>query len=40
MYNESAVDADALGFMAKMLVQTTLPHGRSPEGNIPVPMAT
>jgi hypothetical protein len=26
MCNEGAVDADALGFMAKMLVQTTLPH--------------
>jgi Plasmid encoded RepA protein len=32
MYNESAVDADALGFMAKMLVQTTLPH-RAQLGN-------
>lgn len=30
MYNESAVDADALGFMAKMLVQTTLPHRAQP----------
>lgn len=30
MYTESAVDADALGFMAKMLVQTTLPHRAQP----------
>jgi hypothetical protein len=30
MYNECAVDADALGFMAKMLVQTTLPHRAQP----------
>jgi hypothetical protein len=30
MYNESAVDADALGFMAKMLVQATLPHRAQP----------
>jgi len=30
MCNESAVDADALGFMAKMLVQTTLPHRAQP----------
>jgi hypothetical protein len=27
---ESAVDADALGFMAKMLVQTTFPHREQP----------
>ena len=27
---ESAVEADALGFMAKMLVQTTLPHRAQP----------
>jgi Plasmid encoded RepA protein len=30
MYKECAVDADALGFMAKMLVQTTLPHRAQP----------
>jgi hypothetical protein len=30
MYNECAVHADALGFMAKMLVQTTLPHRAQP----------
>jgi len=30
LYNECAVDADALGFMAKMLVQTTSLTGRSP----------
>jgi hypothetical protein len=30
VYNESAVDTDALGFMAKMLVQTTLPHRAQP----------
>jgi hypothetical protein len=30
MYNERAVDADALGFMAKMLVQATLPHRAQP----------
>ena len=30
MYSESALDADALGFMAKMLVQTTLPHRAQP----------
>jgi hypothetical protein len=30
MYTESAVDADALAFMAKMLVQTTLPHRAQP----------
>ena len=30
MYSECAVDADALGFMAKMLVQTTLPHRVQP----------
>lgn len=30
MYTECAVDADALGFMAKMLVQTTLPHRAQP----------
>jgi Plasmid encoded RepA protein len=30
MYDECAVDADALGFMAKMLVQTTLPHRAQP----------
>ena len=30
MYSECAVDADALGFMAKMLVQTTLPHRAQP----------
>jgi hypothetical protein len=28
--NECAVDADALGFLAKMLVQTTLPHRAQP----------
>jgi Plasmid encoded RepA protein len=27
---ESAIEADALGFMAKMLVQTTLPHRAQP----------
>lgn len=26
IHGESAIEADALGFMAKMLVQTTLPH--------------
>lgn len=26
IYDQSAIDADALGFMAKMIVQTTLPH--------------
>ena len=30
MYSECAADADALGFMAKMLVQTTLPHRAQP----------
>jgi hypothetical protein len=30
MYNGCAIDADALGFMAKMLVQTTLPHRAQP----------
>ena len=30
MYSECAVDADALGFMAKLLVQTTLPHRAQP----------
>ena len=30
MYSECAVDADALGFMAKMLVQTTLPPRAQP----------
>ena len=30
IYGESAADADALGFMAKMLVQTTLPHRAQP----------
>ena len=30
MYSECAADADALGFMAKMLVQTTLPHRSQP----------
>jgi hypothetical protein len=30
VYNGSAVDTDALGFMAKMLVQTTLPHRAQP----------
>jgi Plasmid encoded RepA protein len=30
MYSESAAGADALGFMAKMLVQTTLPHRAQP----------
>jgi hypothetical protein len=30
MYKERAVDAGALGFMAKMLVQTTLPHRAQP----------
>jgi Plasmid encoded RepA protein len=30
MHNECAVDADALGFMARMLVQTTLPHRAQP----------
>jgi hypothetical protein len=30
MHSEGAVDADALGFMAKMLVQTTLPHRAQP----------
>jgi hypothetical protein len=30
LHNECAVDADALGFMAKMLVQTTLPHRAHP----------
>jgi Plasmid encoded RepA protein len=30
MYSECATDADALGFMAKMLVQTTLPHRAQP----------
>lgn len=30
IHNEGAVDADALGFMAKMLVQTTLPHRAQP----------
>jgi Plasmid encoded RepA protein len=30
VYNGSAVDTDALGFMAKMLVQTTLPHRTQP----------
>jgi hypothetical protein len=28
--DESAIEADALGFMAKMLVQTTLPHRAQP----------
>ena len=30
IHSECAVDADALGFMAKMLVQTTLPHRAQP----------
>jgi hypothetical protein len=30
IYSECAVDAHALGFMAKMLVQTTLPHRAQP----------
>jgi len=30
IHGESAIDADALGFMAKMLVQTTLPHRAQP----------
>ena len=30
IYSECAADADALGFMAKMLVQTTLPHRAQP----------
>jgi hypothetical protein len=30
MYKECAADADALGFMAKILVQTTLPHRAQP----------
>ena len=30
IHSECAVDADALGFMAKMLVQTTLPHRAKP----------
>jgi hypothetical protein len=30
MYTQGALDADALGFMAKMLVQTTLPHRAQP----------
>jgi hypothetical protein len=30
IYSEGAIDADALGFMAKMLVQTTLPHRAQP----------
>ena len=30
MQRECAADADALGFMAKMLVQTTLPHRAQP----------
>jgi hypothetical protein len=30
MHSESAVDAEALGFMARMLVQTTLPHRAQP----------
>ena len=30
IYSEGAADADALGFMAKMLVQTTLPHRAQP----------
>jgi hypothetical protein len=30
VYNGSALDTDALGFMAKMLVQTTLPHRAQP----------
>lgn len=30
VHDECAVDADALGFMAKMLVQTTLPHRAQP----------
>ena len=30
IYSECAVDADALGFMARMLVQTTLPHRAQP----------
>jgi hypothetical protein len=30
MYSECAADAEALGFMAKMLVQTTLPHRAQP----------
>jgi hypothetical protein len=30
IYCECAVDADALGFMAKILVQTTLPHRAQP----------
>jgi hypothetical protein len=30
MFSENAIEADALGFMAKMLVQTTLPHRAHP----------
>ena len=30
IHSESAIEADALGFMAKMLVQTTLPHRAQP----------
>ena len=30
IHAESAIEADALGFMAKMLVQTTLPHRSQP----------
>jgi Plasmid encoded RepA protein len=30
IHGESAIEADALGFMAKMLVQTTLPHRAQP----------
>lgn len=30
IHGESAIEADALGFLAKMLVQTTLPHRAQP----------
>jgi len=30
IHGETAIEADALGFMAKMLVQTTLPHRAQP----------
>ena len=30
IHGESAIEADALGFMARMLVQTTLPHRAQP----------
>jgi hypothetical protein len=38
MYTESAVDADALGFVTKMLVQTTPLTEHNPEGSTRVPM--